>query len=162
MPVICNTIKRKVSFGGVSQISYTFGSEEYDRRCISVDPLTGRDLAALHLFRLSLPTNLPSKVVVRPTRPPVPRCSVQMSLNRQAADMVASPTTQTLFDFQFGRGSDDQLKEDKKVDWITSIAQAARLNSSIAPTSDASSFDSSFNSVWERVDQCCNQVLRCI
>ncbi|KAJ3064759.1 hypothetical protein HDU98_011849 [Podochytrium sp. JEL0797] len=140
---------KRVTFAGFADWAATFSSDDYDRSICHVEPLTGRDIAMLRLFRLSLPTN---HAKPRLHFPQSPRCS--LSLRESPPLVAAAPTAAPT-------RRDANPCEPNENDWITAIAEQARENYSLK--SRAPCFDAGLvESVWDRVDLCCSQLLKCI
>ncbi|KAJ3230242.1 hypothetical protein HDU81_004654 [Chytriomyces hyalinus] len=143
---------RSVSFSTApSTLAFTHAAGEYDRSCIEIDPLSGKDVAALFMFRLSLP----GFIAVKPHEAAIARRASITAANRDLAVAAQMEQKQAyaMSEDEFGaseHGDDDSAD----ADWISSLARDSRVSCAIEMDETA------WASVWDRVDQCSFQILR--
>ncbi|KAI8616391.1 hypothetical protein BC830DRAFT_1167824 [Chytriomyces sp. MP71] len=144
---------RNVSFSVGLAVAETHSAAEYDRSCIDPEPLTGRDVAALFMFRLSLPgfQGTTREQAQRQRRSSICRANEELhSYDDMEAVELASVSSASSVEDSMIVGSDVPDQED----WIAAIAQKTRF------TCASHVEESSWNSVWDRVDRCAFQVVR--
>ncbi|KAJ3239713.1 hypothetical protein HDU78_002714 [Chytriomyces hyalinus] len=149
---------RSVSFSTAPcSLAFTHAAGEYDRTCIEIDPLSGKDVAALFMFRLSLP----GFTAMKPLEAASVRRASITAANRDlaaAAHLEQRQQQQQQVFMKRGNyeyevlGSKHEHLED--VDWISALAMDSRASCAVAME------ETSWASVWDRVDQCSFQILR--
>ncbi|KAI8843361.1 hypothetical protein BJ741DRAFT_590661 [Chytriomyces cf. hyalinus JEL632] len=146
---------RSVSFSTAPcSLAFTHAAGEYDRTCIEIDPLSGKDVAALFMFRLSLPGFTAMKPLEAAS---VRRASITAANRDLAAAVYLEQQQQQQVFMKRGNeyevlGSKHEHLED--VDWISALARDSRASCAIAMD------ETSWAGVWDRVDQCSFQLLR--
>ncbi|KAJ3229207.1 hypothetical protein HDU81_005540 [Chytriomyces hyalinus] len=144
---------RSVSFSTAPcSLAFTHAAGEYDRTCIEIDPLSGKDVAALFMFRLSLPGFTAMK--------PLEAASVRRaSITAANRDLAAAAYLEQQQQQVMKRGNEYEMLGSKHehledVDWISALARDSRASCAVAMD------ETSWASVWDRVDQCSFQILR--
>ncbi|KAI8607477.1 hypothetical protein BC830DRAFT_1158720 [Chytriomyces sp. MP71] len=149
----CSRSSRNVSFSVGLVVAETHSAAEYDRTCIDPEPLTGRDVAALFMFRLSLPgfQGTTKEQAQRQRRSSICRANEELHNydGLEAAELVSVSSASSAED-----GMLFHSEEPDQDDWIAAIAQKTRS------TCASHAEESSWSSVWDRVDRCAFQVVR--